>query len=409
MKNRTQVIWYTLGSGMMAGSTVLLTMLTGHWCDLTQVGILTFALTVSQILYALALFGANDFQITDVDHRFLFSDYFWLKCCSTILATLACAGILFVLRMEREARICTIILTGFMLLNSLAELYQSMFFQNHRLDLAGKAMFSHYALATVAFAAAILLSGSLVVSCLVMMLTNGVVIAFWVFFRADEFRDSPCGKPSEKVFQLGKQTMPLCLGILISLVIINYPKFLINQYLSEAQQGSYGILFMPTYALNLLGQCVFKPFLHRYAERWGRGTGVFLQFLFGQMGLFAVFSCAGAVFMYFAGPFILFILFGQNIYQYRFLLAGFVLAGGLLAINQQMYYILIILKKQRAVAANYITALLLTIVSGIVLTQFSDHFGAFNLWSSWYVFMCGQISLLIGYLLTILHETQQRV
>ena len=369
VNDRTQVIWYTLGSGMMAGSTVLLTMLTGHWCDLTQVGMLTFALTVSQILYALALFGANDYQITDVEHRFRFADYFWLKCGSTVLSALVCAGVLVSLRMERETRICTVILTGFMLLNSLAELYQSMFFQNQRVDLAGKAMFSHYLLATVVFAIALFCSGSVLFSCFAMTLANGAVIAYWIIFRAGGFRDSACGRPSRQAFLLGRQTLPLCLGILISLVIINYPKFLINQYLSESRQGVYGILFMPSYAVNLLGQCIFKPFLHRYARHWEEGPGAFLKFLTGQMGFFAMLSCAGAAFMFFAGPPVLRILFGQDISSYRHLLAGFVLAGGLMAVNQQLYYIMIILEKQKAVAVNYITALALTIAFGVILTR----------------------------------------
>ena len=62
--------WNMLGSGMMAANTVFLTMLVGHLFDMTVIGQFTLALTTSQILYSLGLFGANDLQMTDYRHAY---------------------------------------------------------------------------------------------------------------------------------------------------------------------------------------------------------------------------------------------------------------------------------------------------------------------------------------------------
>lgn len=78
--------WNMLGSGMMAANTVFLTMLVGHVFDITVIGQFTLALTTSQIMYSIALFGANDRHMTDYQHRFRFNQYFWLRIASLVLS-----------------------------------------------------------------------------------------------------------------------------------------------------------------------------------------------------------------------------------------------------------------------------------------------------------------------------------
>ena len=84
------VIWFTVGNSMQAGTTVLMTMLNGYVLDLASVGIFSFALMASQLLYTVGLFGANDLQMTDYDHRYRFGDYFKVKVVSTLTAMLIC-------------------------------------------------------------------------------------------------------------------------------------------------------------------------------------------------------------------------------------------------------------------------------------------------------------------------------
>ena len=136
--------WNMMGSGVMAANTVLLTMLTGHFADLAEVGVFTLALTTAQVLYSVGLLGANDLQMTDYRHRYAFSQYFWTKVVSTAAAIAAGFLAVQVFGFDGKARLYTLLLAGFMLLNSFAELYQSLYFQNQRLDLSGKSLFFRY-------------------------------------------------------------------------------------------------------------------------------------------------------------------------------------------------------------------------------------------------------------------------
>ena len=96
--------WNMMGSGMVAASTVLLTMLVSRFSDLTTVGAFTLALTTAQILYSLGFFGANDLQMTDYQHKYRFADYFAVKLLSTLLSLICCAAAVFAMGISADGQ-----------------------------------------------------------------------------------------------------------------------------------------------------------------------------------------------------------------------------------------------------------------------------------------------------------------
>ncbi|MCD7833852.1 MAG: lipopolysaccharide biosynthesis protein [Lachnospiraceae bacterium] len=388
---RGGAFWNMMGSGMMSANTVVLSMLVSNFFDLGDLGQFTLALTTAQILYSLALFGANDRQMLDYGHRYHFSHYFWTKLFSTLLAAIVCVITLALMRAETVTRNYTLLLTGFMLVNSFAELYQAMFFQNNRLDLSGKSLFFRYLLSTVAFLAAVLLGSSAVTACAWMLLVDIAVTLWWILRYEKKYRDSEYAPEPEQTGNLIKEVFPLCLSVLGSLLIINCPKYLINYYLSDDIQGAYSLLFMPTYVINLLGQFIFKPFYARYSQ-------VLLEERKGFRPLFAMHAGAVAVFalvcgfgMWLVGAPLFQIFFGQDLYAYRTMMFLFVLSGGLLAINQLLYYIMVILSKQRQILVNYVIGLAVGILCGLFAVP------RFGIAGAWLSFTAGQLCLLAGY------------
>lgn len=390
---RSGTFWNMMGSGMMAANTVLLSMLVGHFFDLNEVGMFSLSLTTAQVLYSLALFGANDLQMTDYSHRFRFAHYFWVKIFSTVLAAGACFIAIYVLQIRGPARCYTILLTGFMLVNSLAELYQSLFFQHNRIDLSGKSLFFRYFLSTAAFIAALILTRSIIAACGWMLCIDIMAAVWWILRYAGDFRDSGYSPEMPETVSLMKEALPLCLSVMGSLVIVNCPKYLINACLSDEMQGAYSILFMPAYAINLLSQFVFKPFLHRYMLALKEEKEDFRRLFGFHASLCGILSLCGGIAMWLVGAPLLRILFGQDLSAYRGLMLLFVLSGGVLAVNQLLYYIMVILCKQKMIFGNYVLGMIFTLLSGLVLVP------CFSIMGAWVSFTVGQLCLLTGYLL----------
>lgn len=387
--------WNMLGSGMMAANTVILSMLVGHFSDLNEMGLFSLSLTTAQVLYSLALFGTNAMQMTDYRHRYRFTHYFWVKLFSTLLAAGACLLTVRILQPGTEAGKYTFLLTAFMLVNSFAELYQSLYFQNRRLDLTGKSLFYRYFLSTLAFTAAYIGSRSLAVACMWMLVVDILATCVWILRYAKEFRDSDYRLEMPQTVRLSREALPLCLSVMGSLLINNCPKYLIDAYLTDEIQGIYSILFMPTYAINLFSQFVFNPFLHRYASALQTDRKEFKKLFTGHLLLITACVLAGGAVMWLVGAPLLRIFFGQDLSAYRGMMFLFVLSGGELAINQLLYYIMVILCRQKAVFGNFAAGLAVTFLSGLVLVPRMSVRGA------WLSFTAGQLCLLAGYMFVL--------
>ena len=343
--------WNMLGSGMMAANTVFLTMLVGHLFDMTVIGQFTLALTTSQIIYSIALFGANDRHMTDYQHRFRFNQYFWLRIASLAVSGIICLLSIWLLGKTGDSAVYIILLTCFMMINAFAEIYQSMFFQENRLDLSGKAIFFRYLLSTAAFA----------------------MVVIW--------RHSVTGLERDGFSDLIRETFPLCLSLLSWQFIVNCPKYLIDMWLSTEDQGVYSILFMPVFAMNLLGQIAFRPFLHQYADAWNHDRKQFFRLLKIHIGFISFITLAAAVCAFFLGAPLLGYFFGQNLGEYRTELMLFTASGAILAVNQLLYYLLVILRKQKYVPLFYLSGGILLVICGwklIPLMRLSGGWIAFS-------------------------------
>lgn len=373
--------WNMLGSGMMAANTVFLTMLVGHVFDMTVIGQFTLALTTSQIMYSIALFGANDRHMTDYQHRFRFNQYFWLRIASLVLSGIICLLAIRLLGKTGDSAVYIILLTCFMMINAFAEIYQSMFFQENRLDLSGKAIFFRYLLSTAAFAVIVIWRHSVTFACIAMILVDLAATWFWDLRFSGTFRDSGYGLERDGFSDLIRETFPLCLSLLSWQFIVNCPKYLIDMWLSTEDQGIYSILFMPVFAMNLLGQIAFRPFLHQYADAWNHDRKQFFRLLKIHIGFISFITLAAAVCAFFLGAPLLGYFFGQNLGEYRTELMLFTASGAILAVNQLLYYLLVILRKQKYVPLFYLSGGILLVISGwklIPLMRLSGGWIAFS-------------------------------
>ena len=385
------VIWFTVGNSMQAGTTVLMTMLTGYVLDLASVGIFSFALMASQLLYTVGLFGANDLQMTDYDHRYRFGDYFKVKVVSTLAAMLICFILPGLLGLHGRKMACLFLLTTYMLINSAAELYQSMLFQAQRLDLSGKMLFFRMTVSLAGFAVVILIKRSLLQACAVLLLVNFAATCFSVRRWCGAYRDSPCILRDGKEKELFIESFPLCLSVLGFLLNINAPKFLINYFLTDEIQGIYTILFMPVYAVNLISQFIFKPYLIKYARNLEKQDGSFEKLLLSQTLFIGLCAGLAAFGMWLLGPWLLKLLFSKDLTAYRGWMGVFMVSGGLMALNQLCYYLLVLLKRQKMILANYSVGIIVSFTAGIAVIPHTGIMG------TWLAFTLGQTSLLAGY------------
>ena len=388
---RRGAFWNMMGSGFMAANTVLLTMLAGHYSNLEQVGIFTLSLTTSQVLYSVGLWGANDLQMTDYSRRYSFSNYFWMKVGSTAVAIFLCLAAVSLLGFGETACRYTVLLTGFMMVNSFAELYQSLYFQNQRLDLSGKSLFFRYLLSTFAFMAALIKTRTITYACVSMLIVDVAVTAYWIWRYAPQFRDSGYDFQMEKTWRLVREAFPLGVSVLASLVLMNAQNYIIYLLISDEAQGAYTLLFMPVYAVNLLSQFIFKPYLHQYSLMLKDGQKGFRRLFTKQVFSIEIIVILGAMCIWILGVPLFALFFGHNLSQYRNLMVLFMISGGFLAVNQLLYFLMVILGKRKELLLNYMISIVITIPVGVIMIS------RIVLGGAWLSFTVSQMCLMAGY------------
>ena len=230
---------------------------------------------------------------------------------------------------------------------------------------------------------------------LYMIIVDVVITLIFNVYKGFEFIDSRYLIDIKDTKMLLKESFPLCISVLSSLFIINCPRYIINAHFSVEIQGVFNIIFMPTYGMNLLSQIMFKPQLHKYEALIDLNIVDALKLLIKNIEIITMISIISIFIMYYAGTYMLKWMFGQNVGQYRGLIVLFIISGAVLSINQLMYYLFVILRKQNDILFVNIMCAIITLVIGLFIIKNHGLFG------SWVTFMIGQIVLNLEYLYLI--------
>lgn len=349
-------LWNTVGSTMYGVNSFIMLALVSRVGTVEQSGYFGIAFTTAQILYIVGLFGVNIFQMTDYQHQYRFSDYAKVKVFSCFLMLVGCILAIFVIGDQAEKTAYLLTLTLLMLLNAVGELYQSLFFQNNRLDLSGSALFYRTFWSLAIFTAVLFLTKNILLSVILQTLCNFGVTFYYAVKVAPQFisLEAKQEQTQSKAFALVLECAPLFIGMFLMNLIINASKYGIEFFLDDTAQGYYNMIFMPAQVINLCSQFLFKPLLNRYAVLLAENQiSDFRKLVLKQSGLIAVFTvfcCLGA---YVLGAPVLGWLYKKDLSMLKYELALIVLGGGVFAACQLFYYILVILRQQKKILAIY--------------------------------------------------------
>ncbi|MDF2881851.1 MAG: polysaccharide biosynthesis protein [Clostridiaceae bacterium] len=369
------IFWNTLGSGMFAANSILVLMLVSRYKGIEIAGVFGISYTTAQILYIIGVFGMNTYQMTDYSEKYSFSDYCYNKVITSILMMVGYFISIIFLNFSRDKMICTLLLTLFMLLNSIGELYQSLLFQKNRVDLAGKMLFFRIFLSSIFFIFTLIFYDNLFVALIIMNIINLIT----TFYGAKIAKKFICkrGKFNRvAVYKLLLECVPIFVSMFLMTFIIHYSKYALDRISTDEIQGYYNIIFMPALFINLFSGFVFKPLLNRYDKLLKSNIKSFKLLFLKQVGiifLITIFCCIAA---WLVGTQVLGVLYGKDLLYYRYELIVVILGGGIFAICQLMYFIMIILRYQKIVLLNYIISTVITILCSTNLVKDFDIMGA---------------------------------
>lgn len=375
--DRDNFIWNMAGSSIYAIASMILTYLTIRVIGDEYGGIFSIGLTISQMLVYFAYFEMRTFQVTDSRNKYTFYDYYTTKLVTCPTMILVSLFYIWTKHYTIEKSILVFLVCMYRLADGFADVFESQFHKNGRLDIAGKSLTFRTIFSVTMYFVVLVMTKNLMYALSVAVIS--AIVGIWIFnilvYR--EYGQIHTTKNKKVVFLILKECFPLFLGTFLWTYILSASRLAIDKYMPSQYQSYYQVLFMPVSVINLFAGFVFKPILltltNYYAEQKYKE---FFKVIGKNIAAMAVFTGVCMVAAYVAGPEVLSFLVNCDLSEYRMLLTFLMLAGGLNAIAVIMYYVLTIIRSNIGIIGGYIIASLLAMILSPIMVKENGMTGA---------------------------------
>lgn len=380
MQKYTGTLWNALGSLMYGANSFAMLALVSRVGTVEEIGYFGISFTVAQFLYIVGTLGVSNYQMTDYQERYRFSDYAQSRVFACGLMAVGCIGAILGFQFGREKIVYVVELTVLMALNVVGELYQNLFFQKNRLDLSGSALFYRTLWSFLAFCMILFSTRDIIAAMGLQIAVNLGVTLYYMRRVAPRFLlDQP--KETQSEHNTWRTLLRECLPLFGSLLLMNYiisaSKFGIEMLMDDTAQGYYNMIFMPVQVINLCSQFIFKPLLNRYAQMLAnREIKEFKGLLVRQILIITIFALSCLAMAYWLGTPVLGFLYQKDLSQFKIVLTVTVLGGGIFAVCQLFYYVLVIVRKQKIILSIYVMSSFLSVIITVELINKLGLFGA---------------------------------
>lgn len=384
---KNDVLWNAIGSLVYALASMVLAFAVIRLAGARDGGIFGFGFsTLGQQLFIVAYFGIRPFQITDMQQEYSFGDYLRTRRLTSGLALLGAAAFLGLMCLSgqydsRRAWIL-LLLSLYKILDGYGDVYESELQRQGLLYRCGQSLCFRTLLSVLVLLLSLGIGRNLLLSCLLADLTQLFgICCFGVRPLPEQVKRSTANW--DNVGRLLKQTGLLFFSVFLDFYIFSASKYAVDSGMGSEVSGIFNILFMPASFIYLVANFLVRPMLTRLAADYGSGEREGFRkgcrfMLLAVLGL-AIVITLGALIFGGLGLRIFEWLLGST-YQGRFLSEwrSFVLlifGGGLYALANVQYYILVTLRRQREIFFGYVLAAAAAVLTAGRMVQHLALFG----------------------------------
>ena len=366
-------LWNMIGSTCYSGSSFLYMLVVTRVCGTELAGFYSLSYATAQLLLQVARYGVRTYQATDLNQKFLFSEYKVSRMITCALMMIF--GILyssFSFSGDYIIISCFIILMK--MIDAVEDVYHGNFQQKYHVELMGKMLAARNLYSAVFFTASLLITKSLYFTCTATALTSLVlclVMNSWFSRKTVGSLENAKGDfRMSHVWELLRICTPMFVGTFLSLLLYNVPKYAMASVMSDEYQTYYSILFMPSFVISLMCEFVFKPMITTIAELWWeKKVKKFILYVLRILGIILVCSAAIVVAGHLLGRTLLELVYGVDLSPYKLHFIVLLVGGGISAEVYMLYNILIAIRKGNCLLVVYGITAVLTILPAKKMVQ----------------------------------------
>lgn len=320
----SDAMYNTLGNMVYFFCLWIITILVVRLSDYENAGILSVAMTTSNIFFVIANYGMRSFQASDINIEYTNRQYLFSRYVTVTIGTISCLLFAKISGYDGEHFEAILFFMLYKALEAFSDVLFGIMQRGHRLKTAGISLIAKGVLSVVAFVIGMLITNEMSFALLLMFLTSLLTVLLY---------DIPQTlRVDVSIFRFKKEDIKLCFFLLKAcfamflvsvapMILQAIPKLSFEKMYSAAELGIYSSVSAPTVVLSTLVSCIMIPFLPQFAsaiynEDRKKLLRLLLSFVIAVISLGALASIAAVCF----GGFALSILYGDELHNYNMLL-----------------------------------------------------------------------------------------
>ncbi len=352
---------------------MLLLLVLTHFGTDEDSSIFVIAYAIGNLLLHVGKFGVRQFQVTDVKEKYTFTQYkkARLLSLSLMLVALVCYiawGILYNGYSLRKTAV-VVLITLLKFIEAGEDVLHGRLQQQGRLDIAAKILAIRLSVFIVGFTAIFLVTHDLLLTTSVNVV---ITLLLAIFLNAAVISRFQNGEKTgnQKTIQLIWDCLPLCLTAVMVVYLGNAPKYAVDGLVSDEMQTGFNIVFMPAFVVALLSNFIFNPVLKQIGVLWDSRKFPALKRLVAKLFFIPIgIDLLVVVVGYFLGPPMLGYIYGVDVMPYTVELLVFLIASGIMALQNLFVALLTAMRKQRHLMVCYLCASLAIVIIGRSILQ----------------------------------------
>ena len=361
-------IWNSLGSLLQSAISPALLISITRLNGIDDSGLFSFALSLSVVFWVVSLWGGRTYQVSDVKREFSAGGYIVVRFIASLIVAFS-AMIFCVLNGYNAAKTGLIMtLVSFKMLESVADSLYGVLQIHKKLYIAGISLTIKAVLGFGVFMIVDIVTRNISYGVLAILLVNLLVIIFYDILWMRRFENVAINrKLFKKYFSqavvIMKRTSAVFVVVFLTMFSLNIPRYFLDKSHPD-QIGYFGIMAMPITLLGLFISFIIQPNVVNLSELLAKGklkefariVGKINHITFG-IGMLSV------ILSYLIGVWILNVIFGININNFRLDLTIMVIGAAANAFVSIYVNLLIIMRRFKG---QFYTLLLTDILAVVV-------------------------------------------
>ncbi len=374
---KENTLWYTMGTMCSSATSFLLMIYVTRILGVDEAGVFSISYSVGQLMLSIGWFGTRQFQVSDINEEFKFSDYLSLKLFMTIIMMVGCLIYSVFLHFNTYKMLVTFLYCLFLICDVFADLFSARFQQVDKLFLSGMSYIIRILGYNLVILFSLLCFKNLIVAIVLAMIYSALELTFFDLQLIKRISQIKIEFHMDKIIQLIKNCFPLFISSFLTTFIVNVPKNAIELNFDSSIQTYYNIIFMPSYIINLFCMFIFVPLYTSIANTWLNSTkDKFINTVVKLMIFDVLLSLVVFAGCYFLGIPLLELVYGVDLHSVKSSFLVLIVAGCFTSMNSILSYIFTVIRRQKFMIYIYVVAMVLAQVMVKTLTLNYGIFGA---------------------------------